>query len=157
MGYKWFDKNYANPLYPFGHGLSYTTFEMGDFRVDFSADKKLVAHLSLTNTGATSGSKVVQLYASYTTPRDKAGAWEAPRRLVGFHKFHLDPGQTKSADIEIDPRLLATFRHEWHGWVIDKGDYVVSAGFSSRALLANVLFNQQLKYLRYDWKPGDKF
>ena len=156
VGYKWIDKNFLNPLYPFGHGLSYTTFEMGDFRVGYNARDKLVATVSLTNTGDHSGSKVIQLYASYTNGSGD-GAWEAPRRLVGFHKFHLKPGETQTADIEIDPRLLATYRHSWHGWVIDKGDYVISAGLSSRALLANVLFNQKLKYLKYDWKPGDKY
>jgi beta-glucosidase len=150
VGYKWFDKSFANPLYPFGHGLSYTTFEMGEFRVAFNDAGKLIATVSLTNTGNRRGSQAIQLYASFKD-------WEAPRRLVGFHKFHLDPGQTKTEEIEIDPRLLATYRRSWHGWVIDKGDYAMSAGFSSRALLANVLFNQKLKYLRFDWKPGDKF
>ena len=150
VGYKWFDKQAENPLYPFGHGLSYTSFELGDFRVAYNDSNKLVATVSLTNTGDRAGAKVIQLYAQHQ-------GWEAPRRLVGFHKFHLDPGQTETAEIEIDPRMLATYKHSWHGWVIDKGDYAVSAGFSSRALVANVLFSQKLKYLRYDWKPGDKY
>jgi beta-glucosidase len=154
-GYKWLDKQGAEPLYPFGYGLSYATFEMGDFKVAADADGKLTATVSLTNTGERAGAKTVQLYAAHPGGDDLA--WEAPRRLVGFHKFDLAPGETKTATIEIDPRLLATYHRTWNGWVIDKGDYVLSAGFSSRALQANAQVAQKLKYLPHDWRPGDKF
>jgi beta-glucosidase len=148
VGYKWFDKTNAAPLFPFGHGLSYTSFEMGDFKVAYKDGDRLVATVSMTNTGAREGGTVLQVYGA-------SQFWEAPRRLIGFHKFHLKPGETQQVEIAIDPRLMANFRKSWNGWVIEKGDYVISAGISSRALLANVMIQSKQRYLLAGWKPGD--
>jgi beta-glucosidase len=147
-GYKWFDKNGANPLFPFGHGLSYTSFEMGDFKVTYKDGDRMVATVSMTNTGKSEGGTVLQVYG-------QSEFWEAPRRLLGFHKFHLKPGETQQVEIAIDPRLMANFKKSWNGWVIEKGQYVISAGISSRALLANVMIESKQHYMLVDWKPGD--
>jgi beta-glucosidase len=148
VGYRWFDKTGAQPLFPFGHGLSYTTFEMGGFSVEFDEDENLVITASMTNTGDRAGSDVLQFYGSSTF-------WEAPRRLVAFHKFHLEPGETEQVELPIDPRLLAEFRPNWNGWVIEDGDYTFSAGVSSRALFAHVMLELDQAYMLADWKPGD--
>jgi beta-glucosidase len=151
VGYKWFDKQNAAPLYPFGHGLSYTTFALGNLKVAAGPKGGMFAVVSLTNTGARPGAKVVQLYASHD-------GWEAPRRLVGFHKFTLAPGETQTAGIQIDPRLLATWRTmDPAGWATDRGDYTFSAGLSSRSLTATADLKMALEhFLPADWKPGDK-
>ncbi|HEX7712203.1 MAG TPA: glycoside hydrolase family 3 C-terminal domain-containing protein [Sphingomonadaceae bacterium] len=154
VGYKWFDKQNAAPLYPFGHGLSYTTFELGRLTVSQNAQRKVFAIVSLTNTGKRPGAKTVQLYAG---PAAGTGGWEAPRRLVGFHKFELAPGQTQTAEIEIDPRLLATWRKDPAGWVIDQGDYAFGAGLSSRELTAKAQLKLAVaRYLAADWRAGDR-
>jgi beta-glucosidase len=147
VGYKWFDKQGAEPLYPFGHGLSYTSFQVSNLGVAMDAGRRLVATVSLTNTGERGGAKVVQLYAAHQ-------GWEAPRRLVGFHKFQLAPGETQTAEIEIDPRLLATWNLEQDGWMIDEGDYSLNAGLSSRALPAKADFKMAIRqFLPAGGKP----
>jgi beta-glucosidase len=150
VGYKWFDKQNAQPLYPFGHGLSYTTFAIDDVNVFQSPKGKIVATVSLTNTGKRPGAKVVQLYAAHP-------GWEAPRRLVGFHKFELAPGASQTASIEIDPRLLATWSQQPRGWKIDRGAFLFSAGLSSRALAGKAELTRAVeRFLPADWKAGDK-
>jgi beta-glucosidase len=150
VGYKWFDKRAEQPLYPFGHGLSYTTFELARVEVAKDGNGNVVATVSLTNAGKRAGAKTVQLYAAHP-------GWEAPRRLVGFHKFVLRPGETQTAKIAIDPRLLATWREKPGGWVIDKGGYAFSAGLSSRALTANAQLELATERdLPADWRPVGK-
>jgi len=150
VGYKWFDKKGAKPLYAFGHGLSYTTFKVTDLNVFRNAKGALVATVSLTNTGQRPGGKAVQLYVAHP-------GWEAPRRLAGFHKFELAPGQSETARIEIDPRLLATWSQQPRGWKVDRGTYSFSAALASDAPPLTKDFPIPLdKYLAADWKPGDK-
>lgn len=150
VGYKWFDKKGAKPLYAFGHGLSYTTFKVTDLNVFRNAKGALVATVSLTNTGQRPGGKAVQLYVAHP-------GWEAPRRLAGFHKFELAPGQSETARIEIDPRLLATWSQQPRSWKVDRGTYSFSAALSSDAPPLTKDFPIPLdKYLAADWKPGDK-
>src|SRR5690606_21005880 len=85
VGYKWFDKNGTTPLFPFGHGLSYTTFAYGDLRAELSGDGIAVT-FSAKNTGEIAGKDVAQIYVS-------SPGWEAPKRLGAYAKVDLAPGE----------------------------------------------------------------
>jgi len=128
VGYKWIDKQKLQPLFSFGHGLSYTTFAYGPISAS-AAGRKLRAQFTLRNTGKRRGMAVGQVYAS-----PAAGGWEAPKRLVAFKKVDLAPGQSKRVDVDIDPRLLATFDEDRHLWRIAGGRYRLSLGASSSDL-----------------------
>ncbi|WEK46015.1 MAG: beta-glucosidase [Candidatus Andeanibacterium colombiense] len=120
VGYKWFDKHKLTPLYPFGYGLSYTRFTMDAVNLDQDDHRGLSAEVTLSNIGEREGAQVIQLYASHD-------GWEAPRRLAGFAKVKLKPGETRKVDIAIDPRLLAKWDTGAHGWTIESGQYAIAA------------------------------
>lgn len=117
VGYKWFDLKGLKPLFPFGHGLSYTEFAMSDLAASVK-DGKLVASFSVKNTGALAGKEVAQLYVAPLGTR-----WEAPRRLAGFHKVDVKPGASARAVVTVDPRLLAMYDSASKTWRLAKGDY----------------------------------
>jgi beta-glucosidase len=128
VGYKWFDKKGHEPLFPFGYGLSYTSFGYSDLKAS-EADGVLTVSFSVKNTGARTGKAVPQVYVS-----PKAGGWEAPKRLAGFRKVELAPGASTVVSLTVDPRLLSVWDAKAHGWSVAAGDYDVSLGASSRAL-----------------------
>jgi beta-glucosidase len=123
VGYKWFDAKSLTPRYPFGHGLSYTTFSTSGLTVRPNG-AGLVASVTIKNTGMRSGADVVQIYV-------EGSGWEAPRRLGGFKRVMLAPGQSSRVEIPVDPRLLAVWRD---GWRINPGSYRIYAAQSSREL-----------------------
>lgn len=145
VGYKWFDKTGLEPLFPFGHGLSYTTFELGHLSVAREGDG-LVAMLEVSNTGDRAGAEVVQVYVS-------GEGWEAPRRLGGFAKVFLQPGERKRVEIHVDPRLLGTWFTGRPGWTHAAGAYQVSVGHSSRDLAETVTIELPASFLPPHWKP----
>jgi beta-glucosidase len=126
VGYKWFDKQGHQPLFPFGHGLSYTTFAYANLKAT-TTNGVVTVSFDVRNTGARTGKAVPQIYVS-----PKAGGWEAPQRLAGFRKVELAPGATTSVRLSVDPRLLATWDAKAHGWSVAAGDYTVTLGASSR-------------------------
>jgi beta-glucosidase len=130
VGYKWFDKKGHQPLFAFGHGLSYTTFAYDNLKAE-AKDGRLTVSFDVRNTGKRTGKAVPQVYVS-----PKAGAnaasWEAPQRLAGFSKVELAPGATTKVSLTIDPRLLAVWDEKAHGWSIAGGDYTLALGASSR-------------------------
>jgi beta-glucosidase len=126
VGYKWFDLKGHKPLYAFGHGLSYTGFELGGLAAR-QANGQVTVRFSSKNTGAREGASVGQVYVR----APQSAKWEAPRRLVGFDKVALKPGQTGTSAVNIDPRLLATFDASTGHWVIAPGSYEVQLGAGS--------------------------
>ena len=129
VGYKWFDLHGHKPLYAFGHGLSYTTFELGGLKAE-QANKvgaPVAVKFSVKNTGNREGASVGQVYIR----APQSANWEAPRRLVGFGKLALKPGQTGTSAVTVDPRLLATFDESTGEWVIAPGTYEVQLGAGS--------------------------
>jgi beta-glucosidase len=146
VGYKWFDKYGHAPLFAFGHGLSYTTFEHDHLAVARDGEG-LVAMVEVTNTGRRAGADVVQVYVS-------GRAWEAPRRLGGFAKVELEPGERQVVEIHIDPRLLAEWYPERPGWTRAAGMYTVTVGHSSRDLGEMLMVELPPLHLPPDWKPG---
>jgi beta-glucosidase len=148
VGYKWFDRQGHEPLFPFGHGLSYTRFAF-DHLVATREGDGLVAIVEVTNTGDRAGAEVVQLYV-------EGRGWEAPRRLGGFAKVELAPGEAKQVEIQVDPRLLATWFTGRPGWTHPAGAYTVGVGHSSRELVQSVIVELPPSYLPPEWKPAGR-
>jgi len=125
VGYKWFDKNGIKPLFAFGHGLSYTKFTQGGLKAAAKGGT-ITASFSVKNVGSVAGKQVAQIYVSPV-----GGGWEAPKRLGGFAKLDLAPGQTKSATVTVDPRLLGMWDSARPGWTVKAGKYRVTLATSA--------------------------
>ena len=145
VGYKWFDKQRHDPLFAFGHGLSYTTFELDHLAVAREGEG-LVAMVGVTNIGRRRGADVVQVYVS-------GRGWEAPRRLGGFAKVELEPDERQVVEVHIDPRLLAEWYADRPGWTHAAGAYTVTVGHSSRDLGESLMIELPPMYLPPSWKP----
>ena len=128
VGYKWYDLKKIEPLFPFGHGLSYSKFAYSNLTAAAAGDKVTVS-FDVKNVGARAGKDVPQVYVA-----PKAGGWEAPKRLAGFKKVSLAPGASQRVTLTVDPRLLAVWDGKAHGWSIAAGQYDIALGSSSRAL-----------------------
>lgn len=151
VGYKWVDRNNLQPLFPFGHGLSYTTFDYGPISAVPGPNGSLRVEFTLRNSGNRPGLAVGQVYAS-----SGAGGWEAPRRLVGFAKIELAPGAAQSVSVDVDPRLLATFDEAAHSWHVAPGAYALTLGASSRDLRANTSVTLPALSLPSNWRPAQQ-
>jgi beta-glucosidase len=128
IGYRWFDARNLGVAYPFGHGLSYTTFAYRNLRVD--RDARVTAEV--TNTGSRTGYAVPQLYVSMPVPR--AGVEQPPRQLKGFEKVELRPGETRTVSFALDDRSFAYWDPDGDSWRVAPGCYGVHVGASSRDL-----------------------
>ena len=133
VGYRWTDLYNCEPTFPFGHGLSYTTFEYGKLSLNATSMKesgKITASVKVTNTGSVKGGEVVQLYIG-----DDVSTVERPvRELKGFKKVFLAPGESTVVEFEIDRSALSFFDAEKHDWVAEKGMFTAYVGSSSRDL-----------------------
>ena len=152
VGYKWLDRQNLKPLFPFGHGLSYTSFGYGPISAAAGPNGSIHVRFTLRNTGQRRGMAVGQVYASPVS-----GGWEAPKRLVGFAKLDLAPGQMKTADVDVDPRLLATFDETGHAWRIAPGQYRLMLGASSADVRGNTTVTLAPLSLPANWRPGLAF
>ncbi len=123
VGYRRFAALGETPLFPFGHGLSYTRFAYEDLKA--VGGRNLTVHFTVRNTGAVAGQDVPQLYLT------KAGG-HAVFRLAGFEKLQLAPGESRSVTMTVDPRLLADFDVGANAWRIAGGDYAVTLGRSAQ-------------------------
>jgi len=133
VGYRHFDQVGIVPLFPFGYGLSYTTFGYDNLKLSqnkLSPDGSVTASVDITNTGKRAGEEVVELYIHDPRPQiDKP-----VRELKGFTKVALKPGETKTVQFTVQPRALAYFDTPGHQWKADAGDYEIQVGASSRDL-----------------------
>jgi beta-glucosidase len=125
VGYRWFAAKGAKPLFSFGFGLSYTHFSASDLKLTQASAP--AATLVVTNTGATLGATAAQIYLV-------SAAGVPLKRLVGFAKVALSPGESREISVAIDPRLLARWDTPGHQWRIDAGKYVFAIGDSADAL-----------------------
>lgn len=131
FGYKWYDVKGLKPLFAFGHGLSYTSFDLSGLKA-VPDGKSLSISFAVKNTGKVAGKAVPQVYIA---PADYKGAgWEAPKRLAGFSKVALKPGETQTVQLSVDPRLLAVYQTSANSWQIRPGRYKVFIGQASDAL-----------------------
>jgi beta-glucosidase len=124
VGYRHYDHRHVEPLFPFGYGLSYTTF-----RLDHLKATAAQASVDVTNSGHRRGSEVVQVYVGGADGSDGP-----PRRLEGFAKVRLDPGERRRVTVALGPRAFAHWDSARHAWVTPAGSYAVYAGTSSRDL-----------------------
>lgn len=129
VGYKWFDQQKLQPLFAFGHGLSYTQFVTSGLKARVNGTHVIVT-FKIKNVGPRAGAAVPQLYAGPI-----AGGWEAPRRLVGWRKLVLAPGKFAQVTINVEPKILADYDA---GWVINKGRYTIGLGTSERDITQSV-------------------
>jgi beta-glucosidase len=120
LGYKWFDLKGHKPLFPFGHGLSYTTFSYAGLSSQVK-DGRLHVRFKVTNTGNVAGKDVPQVYVSPVAAG--SAKWEAPKRLAGWDKVALQPGESKEVEVAVEPRVLGTFDEASRTWRIGKGKY----------------------------------
>lgn len=140
VGYRWADKQKKmKPLFPFGHGLSYTTFAYGKPTADrksLSADGTLTVKVMVKNTGARPGQEVVQLYIS-----DKKSSLPRPvKELKGFRKIQLAPGEEKEVSFTIDKSALSFFDDARHAWVAEPGKFEAIVAASSTDIKGVVAF-----------------
>ena len=139
VGYRWADAHKTTPLFPFGHGLSYTTFEYGKPTIDsntMTADGTITVTIPVTNTGKREGSETVQLYISDV----KSSLPRPVKELKGFRKLKLAPGETATASFVIDRNALSYFDDAQHQWVAEPGKFKALIGSSSRDIRATIPF-----------------
>jgi beta-glucosidase len=127
VGYRWYDAKGIAPLFPFGFGLSYTTFGYSGLGLKAAPSGNVSASFSLKNTGARAGAEVAQVYVG-----DPAAAGEPPKQLKAFQKVFLTPGQSQTVSVALDPRAFAVWDTSGHAWVVPGGRYTVMVGSSSR-------------------------
>lgn len=131
VGYRYYDKKKMEVLFPFGHGLSYTTFEYSDLRTDKDSMKDtdtMEVSVDITNTGNVAGKEVVQLYVA-----DQESTVIRPiKELKGFEKAELAPGETKTVTFRLDKRAFAYYSVKIHDWHVESGKFTIMIGASSR-------------------------
>lgn len=134
VGYRYYDKKKMDVLFPFGHGLSYTTFEYSDLRTDKDRMKdtdSMKVFVDVTNTGKRAGKEVVQLYVA-----DKESTVIRPvKELRDFAKVELAPGETKTVTFTLDKRAFAYYSVRIHDWHVETGAFDIMIGKSSRDIL----------------------
>ena len=127
VGYKWYDAEHKSVLFPFGYGLSYTTYSYSDLKVVRGNTVKVT--FKVANSGSRAGSEIAQVYAALPP-----NTGEPPKRLVGWGKVKLDAGESKEVTVEIDPKYLSVFDVGRNAWQLVPGDYTFMAGGSSQSL-----------------------
>ena len=128
VGYRWFEHNDIKPVFPFGYGLSYTTFEYGEPKTSGSFDKGLKVTVPVKNTGSVAGAEVVQVYVSAV----KSDVARPVKELKGFGKIFLEPGKSGEVTVTLDKASISYFDAGSHDWVAEKGDYQILVGASSQ-------------------------
>jgi beta-glucosidase len=143
VGYRWYDAQGIEPLFPFGYGLSYTTFAFSHLTVSpvLAPHGHVTVGVDVTNTGPRAGAEVAQVYVA-----DPAATGEPPTQLKGFQKVTLDPGQTKHLTFTLDERAFSTWDPAAQQWTTHDGRYGVLVGDSSRNLPRHGTVNVPLTF-----------
>ena len=128
LGYRHFDRSTVKPLFPFGYGLSYTTFRYSGLAVSQpAADGTVTVSFSITNTGKREGAEIAEVYVG-----DKHAPVPRPvKELKGFTKLHLEPGETQTAQVTLDRRAFAYYDVGTHSWQVAPGQFQILVGSSS--------------------------
>lgn len=147
LGYRGYDKNHTKPLYPFGFGMSYTTYEYSDLKLSNNVlvpGATIKATFTVTNTGDKAGFEVAQLYVQPS----KAQVERPEKELKGFSKVYLKPGESKTVSIALDSRSFAYYSPSSVSWNVDPGKFKVLVGADSENLALNrtvtALYPEQL-------------
>jgi beta-glucosidase len=137
IGYRYYDQRGIQPLFPFGHGLSYTSFGYSDLQLveasgaDVEGGVLYTASITIKNTGSVAGKEVVQLYVGEQASR----LLRPQKELRHFAKVHLEPGQSREVRFELRARDFSYYDVRLHDWVIDSGNFTILVGGSSRGPL----------------------
>ncbi|ACA87329.1 glycoside hydrolase family 3 C-terminal domain-containing protein [Shewanella woodyi] len=141
IGYRWFEQQKITPLFPFGHGLSYTQFQYSDIKLSanrLKGDESLIVTAKITNTGDSAGSEVVQLYL-----QDIESSVPRPaKELKGFSKIHLQPGETGMVTMTLNQRDLSFWDVNSADWLAEPGEFKVMIGAS----VADIRLDKQFNY-----------
>jgi beta-glucosidase len=133
VGYRWYDRHDQTPLFPFGHGLSYTGFRYSSLRLQRHSGNStdpVIASFKITNTGNRAGAEVAQLYVS----KPDTLAQTPPKELGAFSKIQLAPHQTKTVTLTVNPRELSYWDSDAQAFTVQDGSYKIAVGGSSAAL-----------------------
>ncbi len=136
VGYRWYESKGIEPLYPFGFGLSYTTFELGKAKAakNITIEKPLKVSVRVKNTGSLAGSEVVQLYVSENNPT----VLRPKKELKAFKKVYVEPGKSETVTFELNYADLAFWNDKSHKWEVNKGGYTLHLGNSSANIASTV-------------------
>jgi beta-glucosidase len=134
VGYRYYDTHDQTPLFPFGYGLSYTTFGYSNLRVH-ADEHGATADVTITNTGNRAGAEVAQLYLT-----DPAAAGEPPYQLKGFRKVTLAPGHSQRVHFELSRQDISYYQTAAGGWTVAPGQYRISIGSNERDLALSAPF-----------------
>lgn len=130
VGYRWYDAKNVEPLFPFGFGLSYTTFAVTNLTVTpYVTNENVQVTVDISNTGSRAGAEVVQVYVAAPT-----NAMEPPKQLKGFAKVKLQPGKTQRITITLNQRAFSYWNTSFGKWVLAPGEHEILVGTSSRDL-----------------------
>ncbi len=139
VGYRYYDKKKVVPLFPFGHGLSYTTFAYGQITVtgDMDEDEKIHVSIEVSNTGGRAGKEIVQLYV-----RDVISTLIRPlKELKGFKKVEIQSGETQVVEFDLDFRSFAYYDPYIGDWILEPGEFELLVGSSSKDIRSSKLIN----------------
>ena len=131
VGYRYYDRKETELLFPFGHGLSYTSFDFSDLRLSrerITDQESLTATVRVTNTGKRAGKTVVQLYVGDC----ESSVFRPVRELKDFEKIFLEPGESKDVSFTLDKRSFAYWNTKIHDWHVESGEFRIEIGHSSR-------------------------
>ena len=135
MGYRGYEHNGTTPLFPFGYGLSYTSFAMSNLKAESNGNGKVTASFDVRNTGKVAGATVAQLYVS----QDKTSVPRPAKELKGFARAELAPGEQKHMTIDLNPRSFAYFDTANGDWRADAGTYTLLLGSSAETILSKTV------------------
>jgi beta-glucosidase len=138
VGYRFYDKKAIEPLFPFGYGLSYTTFAYSKAKAPkkVKAGQPLEVSVTVTNTGKVAGKEIAQLYVADR----KASLPRPPKELKGFAKIELQPGESQVVTFQLDQRALSFYDPYKKQWVAEPGEFELLIGASSRDIRAKAVF-----------------
>ena len=131
IGYRYYDKVERNVRFPFGFGLSYTSFEYSDIKLkkkNLTKGEGAKVTFTIKNTGDVAGSEIAQVYVA----KPESKIFRAPKELKGFVKIHLEPGEEKKVSVDLDDRAFAFWNTATEDWCVESGEYKILVGASSR-------------------------
>jgi len=127
MGYRYYDQSNVKPLFPFGFGLSYTTFDYSNLKIGKIDKNNILVSIDVKNTGLVEGAEVVQLYVG----QEKCSFPRPKKELKGFEKVHLKSGETKTVKIKLDENAFMFFHPTKRKWILESGQFSIYVGSSS--------------------------
>jgi beta-glucosidase len=136
IGYRWFDTKNVKPMFPFGHGLSYTTFQYANIKTDktkYAPDETIQVSLNVTNTGKADADEVVQVYVH----RIKSKVFWPYKELKAFERISLKAGETKNLKLEVPVKNLRYWDEAKYDWILEHGTIEILVGASSGDIRLN--------------------